>query len=159
MNKRTKLTWDTLQDGITQAKEWEACEEDIKKLKQITTLEDFLAHKRTPYWLCWYAVKLKKGRIEAFEKIIATSAFDAYRYCLDVAEGRIPEMEKSIATDALYRFWYCRFVAKCRIPEMEEAIKEHGFYWKQYLELPEQEAIFQQWKRLLKKIRTIGSTI
>ena len=164
MNKDIKLTWDTLQKGIAQAEEREACEPEIKDLKAITTLDEFLAHKTAPYWLFWYADKLDKGRIEAFEPIIATDArrscwycievakcripemeasiatdaYSIYAYCRHVAKGRIPEIEKSIATDYYCSYAYCQYVAKCKIPALEATIKKNDYYWDRYLTLPEE---------------------
>ena len=164
MNKDIKITWKEVKKGIAQAEKWGACDEVIEDLKAIKTLEEFLAFKGLPYCLYWYADKLAKGRIEAFEKIIsnnarwsymyckyvagcripameasiATDAYESYLYCKYVAECRIPAMEAAIANDALCRYWYCQYVAKCRIPELEAAIKKDGYYWERYLNLPEE---------------------
>ena len=122
MNKQIKLDWDTVQAHLAETERCGGCKDEIKKLKRIKTLDKFLAHKDTPEFLFWYAEHFNKGRIEAFEKIIATSAELSYYYCLDVAKRRIPEMEPIISTDADCLYNYCKNVAKCRIPEFEAII-------------------------------------
>ena len=101
MNKQIKLDWDTVQKGRIQAEDWRACKYHMQELKMIKTLEEFLAHGYTPYWLYWYAEQLDKGRIEAFEDIIATSPCCSYCYCKNIAGFRIPSME-DIIKDTCY---------------------------------------------------------
>ena len=111
MNKDIKLNWDTRQKIIALAKAL-APDYDMEKLKQIKTLEEFLTHEKLPEWLGWYAVKFNKGRIEAFEVVIATSIVWSEIYCFHVAE--------------------------CRIPAMWETIRKGGLFWERYLRLPKE---------------------
>ena len=112
MNKQIKLTWDTLQIGIDKAEKWGVCKDEIKELKQIKTLAEFIEHRKAPEWLCFYGRARRKGRIEAFEAIISTHL--------------------------RWSSWYCRYVAKCRVPAMEEIIKQDDCHWERYLTLPEE---------------------
>ena len=112
MNKAIKIRWKAVKKGIIQAEEWRACEDEIEKLKQIKTLDEFIAHKGTPSWLYWYAKQLRKGRVEAFEAIISTNAF--------------------------YSYMYCNYIAKHKIKAMEANIKNFKYWWTKYSELPEE---------------------
>ena len=141
MNKDIKLDWDTVQKCIALADLYGEDGYVIKELKQFTqikTLDEFMAHPEAPEWLCWHALELRKGRIEAFEDIIATNVREIYMYCIDVAKCRIPAMEKSIAISAKWSCWYCEDIAKHRIPELEAAIKKDSYFWGRYIKLPEE---------------------
>ena len=113
MNKDIKLNWKTIQKGITQVAEWKACSIAIKELKQIKTLDEFLAHENAPFWLCWYVQQLKKGRVISVEAIIAKNVYFTYLYCKNIAGFRIPSMEANI--------------------------KKDNYYWNEYLKLPKKE--------------------
>ena len=159
LNKNMKLTWPVLQAGILQAEEWGAGKTVIKALKRIKTLDEFKAHGKAPCWLLWYAAQLNKGRVKAFEEIIAKEsdsslsycrhvakrrikAFEAiistnpicsHLYCLHVVGHRIKALEASIANSPVASYYYCAQVANCKIIKMASIIKKNGRYWKQYL--------------------------
>jgi hypothetical protein len=50
-----QITMKDLKGYIEKAKECGACEDDIKDLEAITSVEELLVHEETPYWAYWYA--------------------------------------------------------------------------------------------------------
>ena len=138
MNDNIKLDWATFKNLIALAEDYKLHRNDITKLKQIKTLDEFTANKDAPYWLYWCAEKLKSGRIEAFEPIIATDSFYSYMYCRYIAKCRLPALEISIATNPTASRHYCLYIAKHKIQAMEEAIKKEPHYLHLYLNLPDE---------------------
>ena len=131
MNKDIKPNWGTVQNMLELAEAVD-CEEVLIKLEQIKTIDEFIAHEDCASFLFWYACHLGKGRIKAFEKLIAKSSLYSFWYCKYVANCRIPVMEKLLATHAYYAFWYCKYIAECKIPAMEKNIKKDYYWWSRY---------------------------
>ena len=122
------LTFDQLQDCIDKAETFEACSQNIMKLRSFNTIEDFLTDANSSYWTYWYVKHIIKHRWPEAEEVIRRDPEWAYRYAVSIIQGRWPEAEDVIRQDPQYAYYYARDVTKGRWPEAEEVIRQDSEY-------------------------------
>lgn len=88
-------------------------------LSEFPEAEDAIA--RDPRNSRAYAITINR-RFPKGEKMIATSAEDAYLYAKEILKGRFPEAESAIAKNADIAVRYATYILKRRFPEAEQTI-------------------------------------
>ena len=106
------FTIEQIQTMLDLAKQYGACEKELKILKKLKTVEEFLSHKHAPYWSYWYAFQVVQDRCVELEEIIKLSSKWSYWYVIDVIQDRWLEAEDRIKkSPALYRRYF-RYLRK-----------------------------------------------
>ena len=161
-NTNMKLEKRSLKNIIRLAKKAFACDYEINKLSQFSSMEELLeksSDQDKAFWAEWYAGVVMKKRWPEAEEIILKNMSSAYNYALHIMKERWtqaeaifltradysaayavnlmkerwPEAEAIIASDACEAVWYARNMIKERWPEAEETISK-DFYWRRRYE-------------------------
>lgn len=90
------ITLENIQILIQRAIENYACKEDIKVLKKLKTLDDFIDHQDAPYWCFWVADNLICKRWLEAEYIIARDFSIASEYAACVMNDRWDAVENNL---------------------------------------------------------------
>lgn len=67
-----------IQAFIKNSEELGACSEELKVIKECSSLEEVLLHPLAPFWVFWYAKNVIKGRWKDGEEVIKTSPKPEY---------------------------------------------------------------------------------
>jgi hypothetical protein len=93
-------------DLLTKAKAAGACRSALEAAAEFATFEDATKSPKAPYWACWYAYNVIRGRWPEAEATIASDPCCAYWYAHNVIKGRWPEAEATIASNPHWAHWY-----------------------------------------------------
>jgi len=107
---------------IKQAKEHDACEDEIEKLYKFNSIEEALEDEEASFWCYWYAREVLKDRWIEAESIIIKDAEYAYLYARDVLKDRWIEAESLFMKSAIYAYLYAKIIIKDRWLEAESVI-------------------------------------
>jgi len=66
---------ESLKVMIEKAKKANACDEAIRELEKLNSIEEVMKHEKAPEWISWYAENVIKGRWNEAEDIIRTNPF------------------------------------------------------------------------------------
>ena len=115
-----------------------ACDREISELlavpespidfDMIITLDDAKHLPKSPFWACWYAKNVIKGRWPEAEFVIKNDSRFSYIYARDALNGRFNAAENNIKNDPQYAYLYARNILKTRWPIAENAIMTNAKY-------------------------------
>lgn len=155
------ITLENIQILIQKAIENYACKEDIKVLKNLKTLDDFINHPDAPYWCFWVADNLICKRWLEAEYIIARDFSIASEYAVCVMNDRWDAVENNlesiseidIQSDVHSSSGSCYYYAKDCIHgrwENAEPIIIQSIYYSVYYSI---EVLKYRWCKLEERIR------
>ena len=100
------ITTITLSEAIQNARNINACDDDIEAIEKFNNWDEFLNHKSAPFWLYWY--------------------------CENVIKDRWNDAEEYIMKDLELAYWYAKNIIKNRWIDAEKYIKKNPEWWDEY---------------------------
>ena len=127
-----ECSMESFQAAIEEAELAGACENDLIKIKKLSSWDEFFECEEAAEWSYWYAHDVIKGRWLWGEEVISKSTKYSYQYAKSIIKGPWPMGEEAISKSGEWSYWYARDVIKGPWPMGEEAISKSTKYSCQY---------------------------
>ena len=121
------ITTTTLSKAIENARNNNACDEDIETIENFNNWDEFLNHENASFWLYWYSKDVIKDRWPDAEEYIMKDPKYAYWYAKEVIKGKWSDAEEYIMKDPCWAYHYAKDVIKNRWSDAEEYIMKEPY--------------------------------